>query len=508
MSLGNKLARNITANYVGVVGQIAIAFFLAPYLVHTLGDTQYGIWSIVAALSGYMSLLDLGVAGALTRYVALYSQKNDHHKINTILSSGLFIFSVVAAFIILLSPLTAFVMVKFLNFDAELIDTVFFLIIVVSFDISFFVIAGLVRGALGGFQRFELINMVRIFSMVYKALAFFIFLEYGFGLLSMGFISLSSNVLVLIISYYQLKKYYPFVDLGLSKVNKVDISKVYNFSKFVFLAMLANQVLYYTDSFIIGYFLSMAAVTYYTIPWSLAEYVKQFCVAISGTYIPAFSELHSANDSKTIYNHFIYGTKIILILSNLFCVGMIVYGVPFIAIWMGDLYAEKAELLVYIFFVTLYFYAPHLISYSLLQGLNRHRLYSYLSAFIAVVNLVLSIILVQKYGIIGVAIGAAIPQILFFGILIPFYTCKIHDFSFASYVFQTHIKLAIPTALLYAGLSMIKYYVYPDGYLILFFEAGLVSVFYLIAVYVFALSRDEKQHISGMIRKVIAVGAR
>lgn len=507
MSLGSKLARNITANYVGVAGQIAIAFFLSPFLVHTLGDTQYGIWTIVAALSGYMSLLDLGVAGALTRYVALYYQKNDHDNINSILSSGLFIFSVVAAFIIVVSPLTAYFMVKFLNFDQDLIDTVFFLIIVVSFDISFFVIAGLVRGALGGFQRFELINLVRILSMVYKALAFYIFLTYGFGLLTMGFISLSSNLLVLFISYYQLKKYYPFVQLGYAKVNRVDISKVYNFSKFVFLSMLANQILYYTDSFIIGYFLSMAAVTYYTIPWSLAEYVKQFCIAISGTYIPAFSEMHSAEDSKAIYSHYIYGTKILLILSNLFCVGMIVLGAPFIAIWMGPLYADKAELLVIIFFVTLYFYAPHLISYSLLQGLNRHKLYSYLSVFIAIINLVLSIILVQKYGLIGVAVGAAIPQILFFGILIPYYTCKIHDFSFVSYIFQTHIKLIFPTVLLFAGLSLVKDYIYPDNYLTLFLESMAVSVIYFVSVYLVALSGDERQHVRGMMKRLIPARA-
>ncbi len=508
MSLGNKLAKNIAANNVGVAGQIIIAFFLSPFLVHTLGDTRYGIWTVVAALSGYMSLLDLGIAGALTRYVALYYQKKDYSSINTILSSGLFLFTAVSVFIIFLSPLTAYLMVRFLNFDKELVDIVYFLIIVVSFDVALFVIGGLVRGALGGFQRFELINIVRLLSMIYKALAFYIFLNYGAGLLTMGFISLSSNLLVLIISFYQLKKYYPAVDLGTSKINRGDISKVYNFSKFVFLAMLANQVLYYTDTFIIGYFLNMAAVTYYTIPWSLSEYVKQFCIAISGTYIPAFSELHSAEDTQEIYNHYISGTKVILFFSNLFCVGMIVLGAPFIALWMGPQYADQAEILIVIFFITLYFYAPHLISYSLLQGLNRHKLYSYLSATIAVLNLILSIILVQIYGLIGVAIGAAIPQILIFGILVPFYTSKIHGWSFLSYLYQTHIKFLIPTILLFAGLTIAKDYIRPDGYFVLLSESFVVSILYIITVYLYSLSAEERRHVKGLLNKFMPASIR
>jgi len=66
------LAKNIFSNYVGVAGSIVIAFMLSPFLVHTLGDTKYGVWSILAALTGYMALLDLGISSAIARYVAKY----------------------------------------------------------------------------------------------------------------------------------------------------------------------------------------------------------------------------------------------------------------------------------------------------------------------------------------------------------------------------------------------------------------------------------------------------
>jgi O-antigen/teichoic acid export membrane protein len=187
---------------------------------------------------------------------------------------------------------------------------------------------------------------------------------------------------------------------------------------------------------------------------------------------------------------------------------MFVQGFPFIALWIGQKYADQAETLIIIFFVTLYFYAPHLISYSLLQGLNKHKLYSYLSAVIAVLNLILSIILVQLYGLVGVAIGSAIPQILFFGILVPFYTCKIHDWSYLTYIFQTHIKLMIPTVLLYAGLTSVQHYIYPDSYLILFAESFSVALLYFIAVYVLSLSTYERGHVNALLSKLVPASAR
>lgn len=231
--------------------------------------------------------------------------------------------------------------------------------------------------------------------------------------------------------------------------------------------------------------------------------MKQFCLAVSSTYIPLFSELHSADDKDAIFKHYIFGTKVILILSNLFCVGMIVLGSPFIALWMGEFYAEQAEYLIIIFFVTLYFYSPHLISYAYLQAVDKHKFYSYLSVVIAILNLILSIILVQKYGLIGVAIGTAIPQIIFFGILVPFYTAKINRWSYFSYLFNTHVILIVPTALLFLGLYYLRELIYPESYITLLIESILVSLVYLITIYIFSFSKDEKLQSKQMISRFL-----
>src|SRR5882672_10468869 len=68
----SRLARNILSNWTCYVFSMALNFFVAPYVVRHLGNEQYGVWTIVLSLTGYLGLLDLGVRGAVTRYTARY----------------------------------------------------------------------------------------------------------------------------------------------------------------------------------------------------------------------------------------------------------------------------------------------------------------------------------------------------------------------------------------------------------------------------------------------------
>jgi O-antigen/teichoic acid export membrane protein len=506
MTLGRKLFKNIASNYIGVVGQILIAFFLSPFLVHTLGDTRYGIWTVVASLTGYLSILDLGIGAALTRFIARYYQQNDFDKINRILSSGLVIFCLIGGVIITLSPLISWGMTALFSFDEKYLKTVQILIIIVSFDMAVFVIAGTFRGVLAGFQRFEVINIARLFALVFKAIAFYIFLSDGYGLLAMGFLSLAANSMIVLISVIFIKVYYPTVKFKHSTVNKKSVNEIFHFSKFVFISMLAFQVLFYSDSFIIGYFLGMSAITYYSIPWSLTLYAQQICLSVSRSYIPAFSELDSEGNQDKIRFYYISGTRVILFISNLFFGGMIVLGAPFISIWMGSKYAVQAEPLIITFFITLYFLSPNFISYAYLQGCNNHKFYAYLSMLVALLNVILSIFLIEKMGLIGVAIGAAIPQILIFGFFIPIYVSKSLKLSYFEFLRSTHFNLLVPTIFLVVSLYMMKMIFIPQEFFVLFLQGSVGAFLYVISVYFISLNHDERDKIKniGLVQRLLS----
>ena len=107
-----KIRRNVIANITGMVAQIIIAFILSPFLVHTLGDTKYGIWTIAVAFTGYMNLLDLGLTSAVNKYVSEYSSLKDNQNVNAIVSTSFALFFLMGVIIVLVSPFMADLIVK------------------------------------------------------------------------------------------------------------------------------------------------------------------------------------------------------------------------------------------------------------------------------------------------------------------------------------------------------------------------------------------------------------
>ncbi len=501
-STSKKIANALISSKASVLMKVLIAFFLSPFLVHTLGDTRYGIWTIIAALSGYMCLLDLGIVSALTKYSSKYYQTNDINKLNTIASTCLTLFLIITSTVIVISPFLARGMVNFLSIDPELTEMLYSLIIIVSFDISLFVISGTFRGLFAGFLRHDIISFTVILSSLYKALMFWLFLSHEYGLLAMGVISASANAIAIAIYYLFLRKKFSFITFKLSYVNMFSVKKVLFFSRFTFLAMLANQIIFYSDSLIIGYFLGAAAVTYYTIPWSLIEHVKTLCFAVSTPYITVFSEHDALGDRARLYTSYVSATKYMLAFSNLLCIGMMIFGEAFISIWMGPKYGDLGQPIIIMFALLQLIRSPQLISQSMLQGLNRHKLFSYLSLLVSVINVVGSIILVQTLGIFGVALATAVPQILLYTLFVPYYTTRQMGVSFKQYIIDTYLKFLTPSLALAATLIWFLIHSPPSGFAKLFLQAGSAAGVYLILLYCFSLNPQEKQSALSMLLKL------
>ncbi len=502
MSVLKTISKNIFSNYVGIVGSIVIAFVLSPYLIHTLGDTNYGVWSVVSALTGYMALLDLGISSAIAKYVAKYKALKDYKSLNIVMGSGIAILMAVGFMLIVVSPFLSSAVVSIFGFEDELGRTVRALIIVASIDIAVFVSTGVLVGAFYGFQRYEIINAVNILVALLKAIAFYLALSNGMGLLAMGVVSLFGNILAASALFIAMRKVEPGVQLKPTSANKETVHSIFVYSKYTFLSMVAMQLVYYSDAFVIGYFLSAAAITYYTIPWSLSEYTNKMILAIAQTFVPVFSEQEATQGNEAIYRTYVTGTKFMLLISNLLCLGVLAVGDYFVALWMGPKYAVECSAILAILFFTQLVKGPQLLSYSILLGTANHQKYSFYNFGFSLLNLALSIVLVQKYGLIGVAIGTAITQCLFYGVITPVLTSRVINASLPTYLKETYLRI-IPSALiLFFSLKYFAHLNPPDTYFELLSQAAVAALLYVVSAYFILLGADEKEIVASGVRKV------
>lgn len=497
------ISKNIFSNYVGVFGAIAIAFLLSPFLVHSLGATQYGVWSIISALTGYMALLDLGVGSAIAKYVARFKALKDYKSLNIFIASGLTIMIAVGTMLVLLSPLLAHGFVRLIGFEASLESTIRTLILIASLDICIFVITGVLLAAMCGFQRFEIVNAINLTIAFFRAIFFYYALTNGYGLIAMAVISLIGNSLAAVIFILALRTTQPEVRINLKQADRSSIVSIFNFSRFTFLSMVAMQLVYYSDAFVIGYFMSAAAITYYTIPWSLGEYTNKLTLAVAQTFTPVFSQQDATLGNEAIYQVYLSGTKCMLFISNLLCGGVLIVGYYFLSIWMGPHYAEKCATLLSIMFFTQMVKGPQLLSYSILLATSRHRIFSFYNISFSVLNLALSIILIQHFELIGVAISTAITQVIFYGIITPILASKALNSSLWAYSRDTYLRSIPSTLTLFLMLIFLSERNAPDGYLILIGQALLSAFVYSIVAYYTLLNAEERVFLLNRSRVLI-----
>lgn len=492
------IVRNLSANYIGIAGSIVIAFILTPFVIRTLGDEMYGIWTIIAAMGAYLTLFDVGLVSAITKYISHGNKLEEKGHVAKVVSCAAVIAIPIALFLFLLSPFTGQALMRIININEAHYKIIVIATMMTTIEVGIFVFAGLFRGIILGLQRNDIENLIQLSVLCLRAVGIYLVLSQGFGIVGMAGVMLTCMITASLASFIFSRKLMPDSRLTPSTVDREGVSMIRKFSGASFLSMVAGQLIFYSDSFVVGHFLTAAAVTYYAVAWTLKEYTNSLMVATHRVFIPVFSNL-STGDNETLIDHFFKSMRYMLVMSNLLCVGLLIMGDRFLAIWLDEKYAVTSGAVLMVLFAAQLIRGPQLISYALLQGIDKHRLYARLELVFAIVNLVLSIVLVQKMGLIGVAIATAFTQVVFYGFISPMLLNRALGISMARNLKETYARTLIPAAAMALVLLLLKSTYHIDSFLELLSAGAVGGLVYMVLVYFTALSGEEKQWVNNKV---------
>ena len=504
MSNFKKLARNVFSNWAGFSINIIIAFFLSPFIVHKLGNVYYGLWVIMMQLSGYLGILELGVRSSVVKYVAEYVAQKDHKELNRLISLAITIYSSVAILSLLVSIVIALLFSQIFNFPDYSLGTAKLVIVIIGINVGIGFIFNVFYGVLMGIQRYDIYNKVLIVSTLFKTAAIVGFLNYGYGIVALGTIQLVFALLTNLTTVFYCKRQLPhlkiqifFFDFGLFK-------KVFSYSSMSFFVTVGQKIIFQTDLIVIGIFLSAVQITYYSIPVTLVEYLRRLVIAMTEIFVPLTSELEAKNDRRNIVAILVNGTKMSLIIALPICIVFYFNGKEFIHLWMGDEYAKNGELVLKVLAVTHLLSMTHLTSREILFGMALHRFNAICYGCEAVANLMLSVLLVKSYGILGVAIGTAIPHIVIVVFVFPIMMSRTLNINIGEYVIKAMLPPAI-ACLPFVGYCVLLARYYPMDSLIEYFSAIACGLpIYLICVYLICLTHHERGKIKEAVIKKLA----
>lgn len=487
-----RLLLNAGFNSMPMVVKTCIAFFMAPIILHALGNYDYGIWEIVFSILGYMGILDLGLQPAIVRYVARYTSLQQPEDLQKIYSTSLFCLGVIGVLLCLFMWAGAALAPSFISPpDGERGRYMWFLIII-GIQLLIIFPGSVFDCFLQGMQRYSVRTTVNVINMVVGAVVVAYFLLRGHGLITLAIADVAGRFCKVVIFAWWLSRTanggYRFRGKDMSWET---LTEMFRFGVKNLFYAISVRMATATDSLVIGTFLGAAIVPFYVIPMNLLGYAKSIVWLATDVLMPFFSQMDANGDRdafrKAYYKIARYSIGAIVPLM----VGISIIGPNFIALWMGPEYAKRGTLVLYLLVAACGFTFINSNGPRFLIGTNRHSVLAKVGMISAILNVILSIILVQVLGIEGVAAGTLISYSLAEPYLL-LVVCRAIDMPIWSYV-RSAILPVIPAALVQMILLYEwKRYFVIDSYQDIFLAAACSMLVYMPTFFLTAFDRADR----------------
>ena len=479
---------NAAAQLLTVVTLIVIA----PFMISRLGSAAFAIFAIVGPVAGYAALLDLGVATAVTKFVAELTATGELQRLRRVLASATLLFTTIALAIAIAMFALAPVLVRALDVPAAL-RTDARLAFQFSGEIAALsLLSGLARASMRGKERFSLLAVTSLAGVALNSFAVVGVLVAGGGLGNIFAVSVLTAAIMLVVNIGISRRCVAEMTWTLRGTSRVEVRALLGFSGSVFMATAADQLTNKTDELVIAGVRSLADVT----PFVLARRIVEPCQMLSRQFaellLPSAARLSGSGDQGALRSLVLLGTRVALALVAPFAIGACVFSYELLAGWVGPENAGRHEIVVLLAAAALLLISlgP---STAVLQATSRHRAVGVAALVFALSNVAFSIVLVRERGASGAAIatlGAACAEVVLFGL--P-YSIRMHRLRVREVVGTALVPAILPALPTAAALIAVRHFLHPSSLPVVILWIAVGTLIYAVAYLSLPQNRLERR---------------
>jgi len=495
-----EFGRNIAANWLGFLFAAAVSFFLSPFIVRNLGNEAYGLWVLLGSLVGYLGLLDFGVRGAVTRYIALHHATNNSQESARVVSASLLLFGSSGLLAIFCAGVLAFLAPLVFNLPGPLVNGARIIIVIGGLNVAVALIGGVFGGIVAGLERFDIGSGIEICATAIRAGLIILALKSGYGLIALALIQLLSSISVGTAAWLAARRLYPQLQVRFQGPLRPYMRTLLSFGMFSSLIQVSGILIYYSNTLVIAAFLPIGLVTFFAIAASLCEYARNVVSGISTVIMPRVSALNALGGEK-LERAVIGAGRIATLITAPIVATFLWRGESFINLWMGSEYGATSGEILRLLAVVVLLGGGRSIAVSTIMGVNQHRYLAPLILLEGIFNLILSMILVGFLGLVGVAIGALIPSLIITLGYIPRLLNKstgVRIGAFYRDAWMIPLLACIPFAI---GTFLVELH-FPANNLTIFFLQVLMLLPLIPVTLLACLTSIEKENVFSSIRRM------
>lgn len=503
----NQLKAGVVLNYVVIFLNTVVGLLYTPYMLRMMGQSEYGLYSLVASVIAYLTVLDLGFGNAIVRYTAKFRAEKKTEEQYEMFGMFFLLYFVIG--------IIAFGIGLGLYFN---VDTLFgntmtavelgrarIMMLLLVANLAFTFPMSIWGSIIQAYEDFVFQKSLNIIRIILNTAVMICLLHFGYKAVAMVVVQTIFNVLTLVVNFIYCRRklnihiYFRFKHFHWGFLKEVAI-----YSFWIFLNAIMDRVYWSTGQFVLGAMVGTAAVAVFAIAIQLEGMYMQFSTAISSVFLPKVTAMVATNRSrKEISDLFIRTGRIQYIVLAYILSGFIIFGRQFIELWAGAGYSD-AYMISLLFFIPLTVPLIQNLGITILQARNEMKFRSVLYIIIALVSLAMQIVLTRYFGGIGCAMGVSGALVVGQILIMNVYYRRRQDLDIKTFWKEISKMSIIPIVLIFSSMLVIRHFFALDSWGKLILGIAAFSLVYIPLFFRFSMTDDERNLFISMFHKIFA----
>ena len=503
----NQLKAGVVLNYVVIFLNTVVGLLYTPYMLRMMGQSEYGLYSLVASVIAYLTVLDLGFGNAIVRYTAKFrAEKKTEEQYE--MFGMFFLLYLVIGIIAFGIGLGLYFNVDTLfgnTMTAVELDRARIMMLLLVANLAFTFPMSIWGSIVQAYEDFVFQKSLNIIRIILNTVVMICLLHFGYKAVAMVVVQTIFNVLTLVLNFIYCRRklnihiYFRFKHFHWGFLKEVAI-----YSFWIFLNAIMDRVYWSTGQFVLGAMVGTVAVAVFAIAIQLEGMYMQFSTAISSVFLPKVTAMVATNRSrKEISDLFIRTGRIQYIVLAYILSGFIIFGRQFIELWAGAGYSD-AYIISLLFFIPLTVPLIQNLGITILQARNEMKFRSVLYIIIALVSLAMQIVLTRFFGGIGCAMGVSGALVVGQILIMNVYYRRRQDLDIKTFWKEISKMSIIPIVLIFSSMLVIRHFFALDSWGKLILGIAAFSLVYIPLFFRFSMTDDERNLFISMFHKIFA----
>lgn len=497
----NQLKSGILISYATILVSNLIPMLYTPIMLRILGQAEYGVYGIAQSISNYLYLLNMGLGSTIIRYLAKYRASGEREKEEYV--AGMF-FEVYCVLSVIIAVAGAVIAANIHNYDNALtqdeLEILRKLVILNTINTAVFMPMNVMGSILVAHEEYIVNKGVALITTILTPFLNLAFLYAGVGSVGFPVVTIITNLIG-----YSIYTPYAIKKIGIRpRFGKPDwplLGEIFQYTMVIFLTRVVSSLYWSTDKLIIGWAMGSVATAVYNIGAVFNGHVSSFSNAISSVLVPKLTQMEVQNASKAEFTSiFIRIGRLQFVVVSFIVSAFVAFGRQFIELWAGAGYEEA-------YWVAIYTMIPATIGMvqntgiNILYAKNKHKFRAVSHTCAAVMNVILTAVWINRYGIVGAAFATCLACVIDDGFAMNWYYHKRIGIDIP--LFWKNILKMSPIMFIMGTVAWFALeWLGLNSWGAFFMAAILYTVVYIALAYAFMFNDYERSIMLGPVRKI------